>query len=53
MAFADLGNLFKYLLVDMLNLLVRMMYSGLATAPHLRNAIIVVVLYSVCNIGKF
>lgn len=53
MAFVGLVNLFKYLLVDMLNLLVRMMYSCHATTLHLRNAIIVVVLYSVHNIGKF
>lgn len=50
MAFVGLLKLLKYLSVDILALLVRVLYSCLAL--HLRNAIAVVVLYSVCNIAQ-
>lgn len=50
MAFVGLLKLLKYLSVDTLALLIRVLYSCLAL--HLRNAIAVVVLHSVCNIAN-
>lgn len=50
MAFVGLLKLLQYLSVDTLALLLRVFYSCLAL--HLRNAIALVVLHSVCNIAN-